>query len=125
MKDAAYYKEKLENELQNLKVEMATVGAPNPDAPGDWEAKPENIDINDADPNESADRIESQQENQAILSDFETRYKNVAKALKKIEEGVFGTCEVCKKEIEEDRLGAIPSARTCKEHRDNERELPL
>lgn len=123
--NTAVYKTKLEEELRALKEEMSTVGAPNPDAPGDWQPKPEDIDIMNADPNEAADRIESQQENQAILDDLEVRYQNVTRALKKIEEGTFGICEICEKEIEEDRLEALPSARTCKAHRDNERELPL
>ena len=34
----------------------------------------------------------------------------------KMEKETFGICEVCGKEIEEDRLLANPSARTCKKH---------
>lgn len=125
MKELTYYKERLEQELATLQDEMATVGVKNPDVPSDWEPKPEAIDIMDADPNEAADRIESSQENQAILSDLEVKYQNATRALKKIEDGKFGTCEVCGSEIEEDRLEAIPSARTCKAHMEQERGLSL
>jgi RNA polymerase-binding transcription factor len=34
-------------------------------------------------------------------------------ALRKIEDGTYGTCEVCGKPIGADRLGAIPWARLC------------
>ena len=48
---------------------------------------------------------------------FRTRDKfllsEVEAALKKIDEGTFGRCEVCRKEIGEDRLEVRPYARTC------------
>lgn len=37
----------------------------------------------------------------------------ISDALRKIEDGTFGTCEVCGKEIGEGRLAAIPWARLC------------
>lgn len=39
-------------------------------------------------------------------------------ALDKIEKGTYGICEVSGKPIEENRLRAIPFARTCIEHAD-------
>ncbi|HRZ86392.1 MAG TPA: TraR/DksA family transcriptional regulator [bacterium] len=36
-------------------------------------------------------------------------------ALTRIENGTFGTCEMCSKDIGEKRLSAVPSARMCKE----------
>lgn len=125
MKNTEHYQEKLEQDLATLQEELATVGIKNPRVPGDWEAKPEDIDIMDADLNESADRIEAEQENQGILNDLEVRSQNVQRALKKIEAGIFGVCEVCGEEIEEDRLEVAPSARTCKKHMEDERGLSL
>ena len=37
----------------------------------------------------------------------------ISDALSKIDDGTFGTCEVCGKPIGEDRLAAIPWARLC------------
>ena len=37
----------------------------------------------------------------------------ISDALAKIDDGTFGTCEVCGKPIGEDRLAAIPWARLC------------
>lgn len=42
-----------------------------------------------------------------------TIYKNIRKALKKIENGTYAQCDNCKKEIPIDRLKAIPWATTC------------
>lgn len=125
MKKIEHYKEKLEHDLLTLQAELATVGVKNPNVPGDWEAKLEDIDIMSADPNEAADRIEAEQESRGVLTDLEVRSQNVERALKKIADGKFGTCEVCGEEIEEDRLEVAPSARTCKKDMENERGLPL
>ena len=40
----------------------------------------------------------------------------VDEALEKIEKGTYGICETGGEKIEEDRLEANPSARTCKAH---------
>jgi len=37
----------------------------------------------------------------------------INEALKRIEEGVYGKCVVCRKDIEEKRLLAIPEAKKC------------
>jgi RNA polymerase-binding transcription factor DksA len=69
-----------------------------------------------ADENVVADSIEEYEENTAITNSLEARYKDVKSGLDKIKHGVFGKCQICQREIEEDRLEANPAARTCKEH---------
>jgi RNA polymerase-binding transcription factor DksA len=54
----------------------------------------------------------------SILEQLEAEIGDLDAALRKIDEGTYGTCEVCNKEIEADRLEAIPGARTCIEHAD-------
>jgi len=115
--DTAKYKKRLEAEKIKLVNELKTVGRINPDNPRDWEPVPGGNDGTlKADRNEAADKVEQFEENSAILKELETRYNNVLLALKKIEDGTFGICEISGKKIEEDRLEANPSARTCKEH---------
>jgi len=58
----------------------------------------------------------SREGNAAILADLEARYDLVLEALRRIENNTYGKCEVCGKTIEEERLEADPSARTCIEH---------
>ena len=115
--DTAKYKKKLEAQKINLENELKTVGRINPDNPLDWEPVPGgNNGTLKADRNEAADKVEQFEENSAILKELEIRYNNVLRALKKIEDGAYGVCEVSGEKIEEDRLEANPSARTCKAH---------
>jgi RNA polymerase-binding transcription factor DksA len=113
--NTTHFKELLENELKTLETELGTVGRKNPDQKGDWEAT-EAEDIDPAEDAEVANSIEIYENNKGILNQLETRLNEVKSALKKIEDGTFGKCEVCGEAIEEDRLEANPSAKTCKAH---------
>ncbi|MEZ0323007.1 MAG: TraR/DksA C4-type zinc finger protein [Hydrogenothermaceae bacterium] len=51
------------------------------------------------------------------LEDIEIEILNqIDQALERIEDGTYGLCEVCGKEIEEERLEAIPWTTLCIEH---------
>lgn len=113
--NTAHFKERLEGEKTKLEGELATVGRRNPSNPNDWEALPSEVG-QESDPNDQADLMESYSENNAILTDLETRYNLVLAALARIEEGTYGTCSVDGGAIEEDRLEAEPAAATCKAH---------
>jgi DnaK suppressor protein len=52
----------------------------------------------------------------SILEQLEAELGDLDAALRKIDEGTYGTCEVCGKEIESERLEAMPGTRTCFEH---------
>jgi len=119
MIDTKYYKEKLEEEKARFEKELGTVGRINPDNPEDWEPTPEKMDIMQADRNERADAMEEFEARSAVEVPLENRLVNIKNALSKIEDGTYGTCEICNKEIEEDRLEANPAASTCKEHLEN------
>ena len=111
-----HFKELLQNEQALLEKELATVGHVNPENPADWEANATDLNTVNADENDVADTIEEYENNTAILKQLEIRINEVKRALEKIEQGTYGTCEVCNEAIEEDRLEANPSARTCKAH---------
>jgi len=114
-----HFKEKLKAEKKLLEKELEKVGRVNPDNPSDWEATPPvDRDTSQADENTAADNLEEYDSNKAIVTTLETRYNDVKSGLDKIKHGTYGICQVCQKEIEEDRLEANPSARTCKEHVD-------
>ena len=115
MENTQHYKEILETEVKKLEKELLTVGRKNPDKKGDWEAT-EKMDIDPADDDEVADSIEEYGTNTAILDQLETRLEEVKKAWGKIAGGTFGKCEVCGKQIEDDRLEANAAAKTCKLH---------
>ncbi|MDE2071524.1 MAG: TraR/DksA C4-type zinc finger protein [Patescibacteria group bacterium] len=115
--DTAHYKTKLEQELELVTRELKSMGAQNPTT-GEWEAKETDMDTMSlpADANEAADKIEEYDENRALEDELQIRWRDIKDALKRIEDGTYGKCEECGKEIEPDRLEANPAARTCKAH---------
>lgn len=114
--DLNYFKEKLQKEEKNLLEQLKTVGRVNPDNPRDWEPIPGEKDDGTADKNDFADSIEEYEENTAILKQLEIELNEVKDALKRIEKGTYGVCEVGGEKISKERLEANPSAKTCKEH---------
>ena len=125
MKDFSAYKDKLDAALVAVVTELSTIGVY--DAVNDnWEAVPDqDISNEDADENTSADFVESWNERRATLSDLEREYRDIKRALKKIDAGTFGICEVSGEPIEEKRLVARPDARTCIAHMNDEAGLPI
>jgi DnaK suppressor protein len=82
-----------------------------------WEAVPDQDLVNEnMDDNDSADRFEDFEERTSIVNTFQARLTDINDALKKIEEGKYGLCEISGEPIEEARLEANPAARTCKLH---------
>jgi RNA polymerase-binding transcription factor DksA len=110
-----HFKKKLEDELKTLTKELDELGWKNPET-GEWEAATTDLDSSATEEDELADNQEEYGEHQAEIEPLELRYIEVKHALEKIDENIFGTCEVCDIAIEEDRLEANPAARTCKEH---------
>lgn len=109
-------KKKLEEERDTLHSQLSEVGRQNPKNPDDWQGVREDLNGQDADPNEAADTIESFEENKAITEELEVRFNGIKDALERIEAGTYGFCEVGGEPIEADRLEANPSATTCKAH---------
>tara|TARA_B100000378_G_C17783859_1_gene321306 strand:- start:73 stop:441 length:369 start_codon:yes stop_codon:yes gene_type:complete len=116
-------KENLLEEKKLLEQELQDVAVQDKQNPGGYAAREpqdpadENVE---SDPNDLADQLEDFGNNNAITNDLEERLENVNKALDDIEKGTYGTCFVGGEphDIEEDRLEALPSARTCKAHMD-------
>ena len=114
--DLDYFKQKLSKEKTLLDEEMKSVGRHNTAHPEEWEATVDDSEIDTADDNEVADKLGELEEHQAILKQLSTQSKEVEEALKRIEEGTFGICEVCGEQIEKERLEANSSAKTCIKH---------
>jgi len=52
----------------------------------------------------------------SILEQVESELGDVEHALRRLDEGTYGTCEVCGKVIPDERLEAMPATRLCLEH---------
>lgn len=59
--------------------------------------------------NEAIDRFNSV----GVANDIEVIRENTIRALAKLEEGTYGTCDKCGTEIPEGRLHAVPSSVLC------------
>ena len=60
----------------------------------------------------------------SILEQVEAELADVEHALRRLDEGTYGTCEVCGKPIPDERLEAMPATRLCVEHQaEAEREV--
>lgn len=125
MIDTNKFKEFLETQLKDITVELSTVGV-HVEETDDWVATPDPKGDNpDADENTNADLVESWNEKRATLSDLEIEYRDIKRALQKIESGTYGVCEISGEPIEEKRLEARPDARTCIAHMNEESTLQL
>jgi RNA polymerase-binding transcription factor DksA len=52
----------------------------------------------------------------SLLEQLEAEIGDLDAALRKIDDGTYGMCEICGKQIEPERLEAMPGTRTCIEH---------
>lgn len=115
-KDTEHFKNKLLAEKKELEEELTEVGQKNPSKGGEWEATAGNIEVDTADENELADKLEEFEGNAGILTQLDNQLNEVKAALDRIDQGKYGVCEVCGQPIEKDRLEANPSARISIKH---------
>ncbi|HEX2118382.1 MAG TPA: TraR/DksA C4-type zinc finger protein [Acidimicrobiales bacterium] len=52
----------------------------------------------------------------SILEQVEAELADVEHALRRLDDGTYGTCEVCGRTIPDERLEAMPATRLCVEH---------
>jgi len=115
-KDITYFKDRLEKEKTVILGELGTVGQVDPSNPKDWMATSNDKDIDKADENELADKMEELEDNKGIVNSLEKQLKDVNDALEKIKKGTYGICEISGEPIERERLEANPAARTAIGH---------
>jgi RNA polymerase-binding transcription factor DksA len=115
-KDIEYFKNRLEKEKALIEEEIKTVGSSDPNNPKDFSATSNDRDIDRADENELADKMEELEDNKGILDSLEKQLKDINDALGKIGNGNYGICEISEEPIERERLEANPAARTCLKH---------
>lgn len=115
-KSLEQFKKKLIAEKAELEAELSGVGQRSPNVAGVWEATTGGMEVDSADENEVADKLEELEENTGIVNSLEKQLTEVNAALDRIENGKYGICEVCGQPIEAERLEANPSARNSIKH---------
>ena len=108
-------REALEVERDRIEEELGGHGRVLNDA-GDREGASIGFDGEEADPNDAADQIEELVTNVPLVAELEERHTDIVEAIEKMDEGVYGICEVGSEMIALERLKANPAARTCVEH---------
>jgi RNA polymerase-binding transcription factor DksA len=68
------------------------------------------------DPQLTAEPVEEPMPDLSRVSVIERELDDVEQALARLEEGTYGTCEVCSAPLPDDVLADEPAARRCPEH---------
>ena len=116
-KDIEKFKVKLAAEKKQLETELDRVGRKDSSNPNGWDATTTDIEVDAADDNEVADKLEEAEGNAGIITQLENQLKEVDAALDRVQKGTYGICEKCGKPIELDRLEANPSSRISIKHK--------
>ena len=64
------------------------------------------------------------QQNLSYINEAEDKLKRIESALKRIEQGTFGKCQRCGKEIPPERLELIPYVETCVSCQERREQYP-
>lgn len=70
----------------------------------------------DQHPADTASETFEREKDTALLTTLRAREGEIDAALSRIDEGTYGKCEACGREIGDERLDAFPMARFCIEH---------
>lgn len=103
--------EKLEQEKISIEKELGSFAKEDKTQKDNWKTQYPNREVGNLE--EEADEAQEYDTLVSIEQNLETRLKDINLALEKIEKGNYGVCENCKKEIEQERLTALPEARFC------------
>jgi len=108
---------KLETQKKSITKELESFAKKDDSPKGDWETKYPNRENGSME--EEADEVQEYDNMLSVEYSLELKLKNVDLALKKIDEGKYGTCEKCNKKINEERLKAVPEGKLCMECNNN------
>jgi len=106
-------KKKLEQERTLLEKDLLKFADKDKKIPDDYDTKFPNLGGRSSSPDEDAKEVETYENLLAVEYALELRLREVNEALKKIKENNYGHCEICKKDIQLDRLKANAAAKTC------------
>ena len=106
------------NELKNallskkseLEENLGRIAKPIDQKTGEYETS---FDEVGTDRDDNTTEVEEYADNLPVEITLEQKLHDVMEALKKIDEGTYGICEKCGKEIAIERLRVNPSAKTC------------
>lgn len=108
-------KARLEKEKRNLQMRMERNDNLGLKAGHYHEASGE-LSSYDNHPADEGTELFERQKDIALFEHYRNELDNINKALRAIEKGTYGKCQVCGKDINPERLEALPATTYCKEH---------
>jgi len=110
-----YFKNKLEQEKKRIKAELSTFTIQNPETSEDYITRKPIMgeELEETIGEIEEDEVEEYANKLPVEYALEKELLNINNALKRIQNGTYGICEICKKEIQEERLEANPSTTIC------------
>lgn len=108
--DTADYRERLLEARGRLTNAVDFLERENPGSLGDELGEPTGVDNHLGD---TATATFDRELDEGLEEGAQQTLQAIDDALAKIEDGIYGTCEVCGKQISAERLAAIPWARLC------------
>ena len=116
MNNKLHFKDLLLKEQDGLIEAMKTIGQLSEIGKGQtghWETHTDPNDNKELEKDALADKFEEETTNEGVLDTLESRLKEITDALARIENGTYGVCQKCAKEIEAEKLEANPATTTC------------
>ncbi|EOD01294.1 TraR/DksA C4-type zinc finger protein [Caldisalinibacter kiritimatiensis] len=108
-----YFKKKLLDEKNNI---INTINRMNENEPNDSLQEYTNeLSVYDNHPADLGTETFMMEQNMNLKDVEKLRLREIEDSLSKIEEGIYGKCDICGKEIKEERLEIIPEAKICME----------
>jgi DnaK suppressor protein len=102
--------EKLQAEKERLTHELEQFASQNPKNADDYQANFPNLGDKE---DENAEEVDTYSTNLTLERTLESSLRDVNDALERIENGNYGICKYCNKEINEKRLMARPASSSC------------
>lgn len=103
-------KEMLLKEKSELEENLLRIAKPIDKKEGDYETSFDDIGT---DREDNATEVGEYTDNLSVEVTLEKRLQEIIDALSRMENGTYGFCENCNKEIDIERLRANPAAKTC------------
>lgn len=97
-------------EKENLEKNLEKIARPVDKKEGDYETTFDDIG---SDRDDNATEVDQYSDNLSVETTLEKKLQDVLDALERMENGTYGKCLNCQKEIDIERLKVNPSAKTC------------
>ncbi len=108
--DTDNLKKILNDKATQISEQLAKFAEPNPDVPGDFRAKFQQIGDDEG---ENALEVAQHDKDLYLEHQLETTLAQISGALERIENGTYGKCTNCDNDIPEARLEVIPESKLC------------